>query len=219
MKLSEKTINVLKNFSSVSPAILFREGNVVRTMSPLKTIYAKATVPDDFTKKFAVYDLSQFIGTVSIFNEPELTFADKHVTISDKTKKIDFTYTPEELIKVAAEKDPALPSVDVSFKFNSDSIKDAVRALGVLKLPEIAIVGDGTSIFIQAIDSKNPTAHVYSEQVGDTDKTFRAIFKVENITKVISGEYVVDICMRGISHFTGTDIEYWIGVEAGSAIN
>jgi len=216
MNLNEKTINMLKNFSSVNPSILVREGNVLRSMSPLKTIYAKATVPDNFTKRFAVYDLSQFIGIHSTFENPSLEFTDTFLTISDSKKDLNFFYAAEETIKVASEKDPALPSVDATFNFNTDSLKEVIRGAGILKLPDIAFVGDGQTISVQAMNHKENSSNVYRERITQSDKVFRAVFKVENLTKIISGEYNVEISTRGISHFTGVEAEYWIAVEAFS---
>ena len=41
MKLSDKTISVLKNFSSINQSILFKEGNKLRTISVMKTFLQK----------------------------------------------------------------------------------------------------------------------------------------------------------------------------------
>jgi len=216
MNFNEKTINMMKNFSSVNPSLLIREGNVLRSMSPMKTIYAKATVPDNFTKRFAIYDLSQFIGIHSTFENPNVDFTDTYLTISDNKRDLNFYYAAEETIKIAAEKDPALPSVDATFNFNTDSLKEIIRGAGILKLPDIAFVGDGQTISVQAMNHKENSSNVYRERITQSDKVFRAVFKVENLTKIISGEYNVEISTRGISHFTGVEAEYWIAVEAFS---
>lgn len=217
MKLDTKTVNVLKNFSNINPSMLFREGNVVTTISPSKTIMAKATVPTKFEKKFAIYNLVRFIGSVSLFNDPELSFKDKFVTISDGNgKSVNYTFADEATIKTPPEKEIKLPSVDVSFKLTDENFKEVIKALGVLGLPEIAVVGDGKKVSLQAIDSKNPTGDTYSVGVGETDKTFRVIFKGENIIKILSGDYDVEISSKGISHFKGAEAEYWIAIESSS---
>jgi hypothetical protein len=38
MKLSENTINILKNFSTINKAIEIKPGNVISTISPSKTV-------------------------------------------------------------------------------------------------------------------------------------------------------------------------------------
>ena len=44
MRVSTNTLNVLKNFAKINPSIVIAEGNVLKTISPSKTIMAKATV-------------------------------------------------------------------------------------------------------------------------------------------------------------------------------
>jgi hypothetical protein len=216
MKLDTKTINVLKNFSSVNPSMLFKEGNVVATISPNKTIMARATVPAKFSNKFAIYNLGRFLSTLSLFEDPDLSFTDRYVKISDSTgRSVNYTFADETTIKTPPEKEIKLPSVDVTFQLTNANLTDILKALGVLSLPEFAVVGDGSNVSLQAMDSKNPSGDVYSIDVGKTDKNFRAIFKVENI-KVIPGDYTVNLSSKGISHFESPEAEYWIAIEATS---
>jgi len=51
--------------------------------------------------------------------------------------------------------------------------------------------------------------------IGETDKTFNAVFKAENL-RIIPGEYDVKVSSKGISHFKGKEAEYWIAVEQHS---
>ena len=57
MKLSEKTLSILKNFSSINQSILFKKGNKLRSISVMKNILAEATVTEDLPKDFGIYDL------------------------------------------------------------------------------------------------------------------------------------------------------------------
>ena len=50
MKLSEKTFNLLKNFSAINQSILFKRGNTLRTMSVMKNILAEAILKMKFHK-------------------------------------------------------------------------------------------------------------------------------------------------------------------------
>lgn len=216
MKISTSTVNVLKNFAKINPSIVVQEGNTLKTMSPSKTIMAKATVDTNFGNRFAIYNLDRFISTMSLFNDPELKFGEKFVEISDNNKKSNYTYADESTITKAPEKDINLPSVDVTFTLTHDSLKDVEKAAGVLGLPEIMVVGDGSKVCLQAADSKNPSGDIYSIPIGETTKTFKAIFKSENI-KIIPGDYEVSISSRGISNFSGKEVTYWIAVEQNSS--
>ena len=46
MKLSNKTLEVLKNFSNINQNILIEEGNVLRTISTMKNILGRATIEE-----------------------------------------------------------------------------------------------------------------------------------------------------------------------------
>jgi hypothetical protein len=48
MKLSEKTLSLLKNFSGINQSILFKKGNKLRTISVMKNILAEVEVEEDF---------------------------------------------------------------------------------------------------------------------------------------------------------------------------
>ena len=220
MNLNAKTIEILKNFYSINPSLVVKEGNVLTTISTGKTIVAKATVPDTFAKRFAMYNLGRFINSVTSYEKAELTFNDSNVVINetDKNESTRLAYADESGIKVPPEKPINLPTVDATCKITTAALRTVQKQLGILDVPEIAVTGDGTNIYLQAVDSKNVTSDTFSIVIGSTDRTFRALFKAENI-KVIPGEYDVEICSKGISHFKGDGIEYWIAVESNSTYN
>jgi hypothetical protein len=217
MKLEAKTIEVLSNFCSISPSILIKEGDVLTTVSPGKTILAKAKVPNTFPKKFAIYQLSQFLGAVSAVKDNNLSFGDKSVIINNtEGSEAEIFYCPEENVKTPPEKGINLPSVDVFFKLIDKSLKEVIRGSGMFQVSEIAFVGDGENIYIQALDVKNPTSNIYRVKLGTTDKTFRIVFKVENLIKLMSTDYEVSVSSKGISHFKSDAVEYWVAVETTS---
>jgi len=216
MKISTNTVNVLKNFSSINPSIVIKEGNVLETISSTKTIKAKANVDTTFPRRFAMYNLNKLISVISLYENPEVSFSDNSLTVSDgNNRSAHLTYSDEATIIKVPEKEIKLPSVDVSVTVTNENIKDAEKALGILSVPEIHISGDGTNVFIQASDVKNPSGDSYSIQIGSSDKTFRAIFKSENI-KVLPGDYTVEICSKGISKWFNDNVEYFIAVESSS---
>jgi hypothetical protein len=215
MKITTNTVNVLKNFAKINPSILIQEGNTLKTMSPSKTIMAKAIIDTEFPKRFAIYNLDRFISTASLFTDPNFDFGERTVTIKEGERKTDYVYADENTISKMPEREINLPSIDVTVTLTNANLKEVEKAGGVLGLPEILIVGDGVNVYLQAADSKNPSGDVFSVKIGDNTKTFKAIFKTENI-KIIPGDYEVNISARGISHFSGKEAEYWIAVEQSS---
>ena len=50
MKLSNDTREVLKNYSTINANLLVTSGNQIATMSQMKNIVSKSTLPDTFEK-------------------------------------------------------------------------------------------------------------------------------------------------------------------------
>ena len=67
MKLSESTINVLKSFSVINTGIELQPGNVLKTISPQKSIMAKAELPDTIPTGGCFYELNRFLGVLTLF--------------------------------------------------------------------------------------------------------------------------------------------------------
>lgn len=215
MKLETRTMQILKNFSSINPSLMFKPGSTLNTMSPNKTVLAKANIKEQIPSQFAIYDLSKFLGVLSLFEQPELQVEEKQMVINGGQQKVRYTFASPDAIVLPPSKDVAMPDCEIQFKLTSDDLMKVMKAMGVMQLPEIAVVGENGEMSIQAIDSKNPSADSYRVVLGETGVTFKMIFKAENI-KIITGDYDVSISSKGIGHFKGNDVEYFIATEANS---
>jgi len=217
MKLSKETTEILKNFATINPSMIFAEGSVQKTVSPQKTVLAKANVAESFGKEFAIYDLNQFIGTMSLFEDPDLELGDDMLTITNGRARTNYRYAKAELIQAPPAKDINLPSSDVAFTIEAAALKSALRAAGVLGLPEIALVGRDGTAYLSAIDSRNQGSNTFDYPVGTADVSYQMIFKIDNL-KLLDRDYEVKVSSKGISHFKSTtgDVEYWIATEQNS---
>jgi hypothetical protein len=216
MKLDNATMQVLKNFSAINKNIMFKPGNVIRTISSTKSVLARAKIDQEFDKGFAVYDLSRFIGTLSLFNEPDLEVKDSHVLISEGSNKFNYAVTDPSLIIVPPDREIELPDPEVNCLITEEALNRVMKALSVSQLPEIAIVGKDGQILLQAVDTRGTTNDSFSVVVGQTDARFRMVFRSDCI-KLMPGSYDVSISSKGLSHWKGTVVEYWIAVEANSS--
>ena len=219
MKLNAKTTSILSNFSIINPSILIREGDTVMCVSPSKTIMGRAVVPNQFPKRFAIYSLPQFLSTVSLFENAELNFNDEYIEISagDGERVVHYNYTAENLVTPPPESGLNMPSLDVEVKLTGKALSSTIKAAGVLQLPYIAFVGDGTNVYLQALQSEKDIGNTYKVKLGTTDKKFKSIYKVENLLKIMNGDYDIQISKKGISHLKNDSVEYWILVEAISS--
>ena len=216
MKLSETTLSVLKNYSAINQGIKITEGNVISTIDGGKTMLSRATVPDTFDKTFCIYSLSRFLSVLSLFKDPELEFSDSAMTIRDGKQKVVYRFCTENVIAVAPSKEIKFPEAEVSFILTQEALSAAVKATGVLQLPEIAIVGEDGKLYLRAVNSKDVGSDEFNEEVGTTDQTFTAIFQPEYLSKVFPSNYKVEVSSKRITRFTSDNMIYWIAIETNS---
>ena len=215
MKLSDKTISLLKNFSSINQSILFKEGNKLRTISVMKNILAEATVSEEFAKDFGVYDLNQFLNGLSLHQSPELDFKnDGYVVIREGKMRSKYFFADPNVIVTPPEKDITLPSEDVCFEVSTEQLDKLLKAAAVYQLPDISAVGEGGVIKLVVRDKKNDTSNDFAIVVGETEDQFSFNFKVENI-KVLPGTYEVVVSKKLLSRFESKnhDLTYYIALE------
>lgn len=218
MKLDARTVQILKNFSTINPSLLFREGKVITTVSPQKTIMASATIKEEIPSSFAIYDLSRLLGVLSLFDQPELDIQESGMTISSGKQKVQYTFADPRMIITSDAKGVNMPDAEIDFVLTSEDLQRVTKALGVLQLPEIAVTGRDGEMFLEAVDSKNPSSDNYSVHLKSTEHTFRMIFKAENM-KIMSSNYDVKITSKGIAQFRSDDVTYWVATESSSVFN
>ena len=220
MKISNKTLDVLKNFSEINQSILIKKGKKLKTVSTLKNILAHAVVEEDFPQDFAIYQLNEFIGVLSTMNNPDLTFHDKYVMLSQENGACTKYFYADPSVVVAPEKDITMPSEDINFTLLEKQYNDLLKMSSILQLNDICLKGCSKSnkMFLAVTNKKNDTSNDYSVRVGDNvTESFKMYFKTENL-KMVTGDYDVFISSQGISHFKNKaeNLEYWIALEPDS---
>ena len=218
MKLSDSTLSLLKNFSSINQSILFKEGSKLRTISVMKNILAEATVSEEFARDFGIYDLNQFLNGLSLHQKPELDFAnDGYVVIKEGRSRSKYFFADPSVIVTPPDKEISLPSEDVCFELTTNVLEKLLKAAAVYQLPDISAVGEAGVVKLVVRDKKNDTSNAHEEVVGETDSTFNFNFKVENI-KILPGTYEVVVSQKLLSRFTSKnhDLTYYIALEPDS---
>ena len=218
MKLSDKTLSVLKNFSTINQSILFKQGSKLRTISVMKNILAEATITEELPKDFGIYDLSQFLNGLSLHQSPELDFANEgHVVIKEGRSRSKYFFADPNVIITPPEKPITLPSEDVSFELSTDQLDKLLKAASIYQLPDLSVVGDNGAVKLLVRDKKNDTSNSFSIAVGETESTFSFNFKVENI-KILPGTYEVSVSQKLLSRFRckDSDLTYFIALEPDS---
>ena len=161
--LSKKTLDVLKNFSSINSSIVFRQGSTVRTISNAENILAKYTAEETFPVDFAIYDLSQFLSGITLFSDPQLEFANNDfVSIRGGGRSVKYYFSdPEITLKSAPEKNVKFPGADIQFNITGDELVSLQKASAVYSLPDLTVDTTGDTIKLILRDKENDTSNTY----------------------------------------------------------
>jgi ribosomal protein L28 len=215
MKLSKETVALFKNFAGINSNLLLKSGSKLATISGQKNVMADVTVTETFPD-FGIYDLNEFLGAMSLFEDPDLDFQDKYVSIRQGSSNIKF-YAADASVLTAPQKAITFPDAEINFNMSAAMLNMISKTASVLRASDVSIVGDGSTITVVVGDKKNATGNSFSESVGTTDKTFKVNLKVENL-KMLPGDYAVSISSKKISRFKSpsTDLVYYVAVEADS---
>jgi hypothetical protein len=218
MKISNKTLNVLKNFATINSSIVVKAGSTIRTISPVKNILAEYTSTEKFEQNFAVYDLNEFLGGLTLFNDPEFIFgSESYVTIKSDRSKVKYFFSDPSLITTAPDKDIVMGGELVDFELSEEVLLSLLKAASVYQLKDLSLIGDDGEINLVVRNKDNDTSNNFSAKVGETDKQFVFNFKIENI-KIIPDVYTVLVSSTNISKFASSkyNLTYWIALEPDS---
>lgn len=219
MKISNETLNVLKNFATVNTNILVRPGNKLTTISTGKNIFATAEVAEVFDREFAVYDLNSLLGILTAMDNTELNFGEESLTVSKDRNLFEYYYADPQIIVSAPDK-----SIEVeeyfSFTLSKENLDMIMKAASITSAPMFSVVGNGTEVTISVGDPATPKSNNYKNVVAQSDKVFKANLAIENL-KVIPDTYKVVISAKNFIHFSNENknVKYWMALDKSSEIN
>lgn len=221
IKLSGKTLDILKNFQNINPSLAFRPGNQLSTISISKKVIAIAEVEHEFEKEFGVYELNKLFGAISLFKDPTIAVEKHFLKISEGKRTMSYvTCDPRDIITPSENTPSELPSVDAEFKITERMVKDALKAASILNQPNLVFEGDGSKIVLSTQHIGKPTNESYTEDVGEFtggEKPFKIVLKTENI-HLMPGDYTVRISFKKIVQFTGEGVTYFVAAEKDSTV-
>ena len=140
MKLSDTTISVLKNYSTINQNLMIKCGSNLSTMSAMKNIVASAEVSETFERDVAIYDLNEFLATLSLFNNPDLDFQDDYVVLSEEGsgRKARYWYSDPSVVTTLT-KEITMPDPDITFSLSSEELSDVTKAAAVIGAPDMCL--------------------------------------------------------------------------------
>jgi hypothetical protein len=220
MKISNGTLNLLKNYSTINGNLVVKEGNKILTISDKKNIMSSAEVEESFDQSFGIYDLNEFLGAYSLIENPSLEFSTDSVTISSADSSLVYRFSDPNIL-TSPEREVGLPTSDVTVNLTAEVISNIRKASAVLNAPVLSVTSEGNNspIECKVYDPSNPTANVYKIKLTGlvSDDNFDFQFLIENL-KMLPDDYRLSISSKLISQWEGinNNVKYWIALEKNS---
>lgn len=221
MKLTNSTLDILKNFASINSNLVIKEGEPLATISEAKNIMATAEV-DTFTSTFGIYDLNEFISVFNLMSDPELEFSTDSVVFTSGRSKATYRFADPSILTTPKNK-INMPSPDLTVTISADVLTQVRKAASVLGHTIVSIQGDAGKVTLAVVDPKNSAANSFSIVIDDANSQtakFDLQFLISNL-KVVPGDYTVEISSKLISAWTNSasPVKYYIALEKSSTFN
>lgn len=222
MQLSEQTLEVLNNFKTIQPNIVFREGSVLKTMADAKNVMASADIDIGIPSEFGIYDLSEFLATLNLVDSPVLDLKKDHALVRSTSgrSRIKYYFSDPDMLTSPA-KDIKMPSTEVSFMLDVDTLSKLKKAAATLGHEMLTITPSDGALELSVCDIENSTSNAFSIDVaGQFEGDFRFVMNMNNL-KLMMTDYDVTISKKLISNFISRDpntpVQYWVALEKSSS--
>lgn len=225
MQLSNDTLDVLKNFSTINPNLVIEPGQKIQTISESKTVMAMAEITEDFPNQVGIYDLNEFLSVLNLIDANNVEFSDKYLSISSTSgnaQQVTYYYSNPEILTTPS-KDIVMPDVDVGVTLSEDVLGKIKQASNVLGHNDLSITGKNGTLEARIFDAKDATANDFTlliESDNICKSEFNFDFNIANL-KLISGDYFISLSNKKISHWQNTNfpIEYFVALEQSTNFN
>lgn len=223
MKFSNETLTLLKNFASINTNIIFKQGDVVSTISNLKNIFAKATIKEAIPNEFAIYDLNSLLAMLTLMENQDVEFSDKSLVVTSDKGRFEYFYSNPEIVTGAPSGEIEHVAV-YRFNLKAEDIQMLMKAAAITGAPTVSVTCKNQTVEISISDRKNDTASNFKKVLGTSFENFDVFIAVENL-KVIPDAYEVSVAktQNGKAKFLhfkheSRQLQYWIACEPGSVV-
>lgn len=203
--LTDITLRLLKNFATINPQVVLKEGTAQRTAHPQKSVLALADFETDWPQTTAIYQLPELLSNISAYDKPVLTLEEKQFRISgaNSPSHVEYPYSDPSVVTEPPDKTFSIKDPYAEFVLPERAIAEIKKLSAINNLPTIAIEvnGEEQTIVIKPHDEKNPATRVYAYPVHSNaanikklaDETFTFFTRREYFDLIMDGEYTVSL--------------------------
>jgi hypothetical protein len=218
MILTDKTLAILKNFSVINQNIVFKPGNIIKTMNTGKNIIAWAEVDFEFDREVPIYDVKKLISALQLFKSADVTFDEKSLIISSDRGQFEYFYSDPEVVFSAMDK-----RINHQEIFTIDITKEMIQTLNsgvaISGATVISFRSENGNAVLFAENPEESTSTKFKSVIGPTDLEFDARILAERLI-LIPDDYTLtygktESGKATLLYFINSSktLEYWISCE------
>lgn len=223
MELSQKTFDILTNFTNINDNLVITPGNedgtLIQTKNVASNVFASVKVPETFPTEVSIYNLSELLSVMRLFERPDIDFKEKYLTISEKgtSNKVRYFYADKSVL-CYPEKSITWPGSDAQVTIENTAFAKIKKAASTLGVPNVSIIVKDGEAFLRAHDTSNQSTNTFDLGLGKPteggEKEFAVHFTTDTLN-LLPVDYVVDLNLRGISRFVNSDhsLEYYVAMK------
>lgn len=218
MKFSSTTIQILKNYAAINQNIMFRPGSEIATIATGKNVFATAQVEEEFPCEVPIYDLSSFLGILTLNQDADVDFGETFMTISKDGVEFTYYYSDPSIIVAPPQKKI---NVDEHYVFNlsKEDITMIAKASAILSAPVLSIVAKSGKVSIVVNDPKTKGSNTFKKVVGEFDGEFNVEIGID-IFRPLHENYEVVLSKKKFIHLRNEErgMKYWYAASPQSVI-
>lgn len=213
LNLSPETIDILLQFSTINESIKIEPGNVLRILDKSRTIYACATVVEEFPITVSIASIREFLALYDLFEEPKLTFKKEEILISDGGQKSRYLFADPAAFKDNPKAVKKTYSKEV--KIGKHQLNTLLRAAYTLKVPELRFFSDGEGVHVRAVNTELSSSNYYDVLLSpESEKNLDVRLHIERC-KILPRDYTIGLGGGSrVIHFMSEGLEYAMAISA-----
>jgi len=224
MKISPKTLTLLKSFANINQGIIIQPGNVITSAAASGEIFAKAVVEETFEDRICIFALNEFLNMFGMFKDADISVDNSDgngtIIISEGNRKVEYVAASESTI-VTLDPNKKSPNLETlaSFVLSSQDLISLKKSSQYLKFDDLLFLSNGKKLCARVFDSKNPSSTKFEiELEAEVHSSFKAFVQMDHL-KILDLTYNVSINERLVNlKAETTELEYWAGLSPTSVM-
>jgi hypothetical protein len=201
MKLSQETLQVLKNFQAINTNLIMYPGNVLFTQNNGKSVFAMHEIAETIPTLVHVYDLPSLLGVLSLSDEPEITFNEASFSINNQHGgNFEYYYSDPAVVYGPPNRVPNLEKV-YTFTITKEEISLLIKGSGILGATTFSVFVKNDSVYTTLGDPKTPSSNAYTKLIGEANGLDFDIRIAVGDLKMVPDNYEVSLTTKKFTMF------------------